>query len=119
MNIFDLETIAVVTAGDDQMLADLAIAFARQFPDTRARFRVAVEHADSVQIVAAAHRLRTHLAYFGADELIDLSTRVQDAAQGQDFRQVTDVADAMFDGIDRMLDQLRQLTRLTLDVSDD
>lgn len=119
MSIIDPVSLQKMTAGDEELLADVAVIFVRLLPDLKARLRIGVEHQDAGEIETAAHQLKSRVSYFGATELQEIAIEIETAAQVSEFGNVTQLHDQMLEGLDQLIDELRSLTKLSLDVGDD
>jgi HPt (histidine-containing phosphotransfer) domain-containing protein len=108
-----------MTGGDHELLADLATMFVQLLPDIEARLRVAIENRDNEEIGMVAHQLRSRVSYFGATHLQNLAKNIELTAKNSDFTETAKSCQQMLTGIDDVLVELRALTRLSLEKSDD
>lgn len=113
------EALERITCGDQDLLADLAMLFVQLLPDIECRLRVGIENHDADAIGMVVHQLCSRFSYLGALELQQLSNDIETAAKQGDFVMAGKLFEAMLNGVDQLLVELRQLTRLSLDVVDD
>jgi HPt (histidine-containing phosphotransfer) domain-containing protein len=103
--------------GDDQLLAQLASMFAQTLSDCEARLRLAVDESNALSLRDTAHQLKSRLAYFQAEELHTLALRLERKGLANELTHASALVDELFLGIRELLNELRELTRLPLNVS--
>ncbi|NND99655.1 MAG: Hpt domain-containing protein [Pirellulaceae bacterium] len=119
MPVIDPSALENMTGGDHELLADLATMFVQLLPDIEARLRIAIENRDTEEIGMVAHQLRSRVSYFGATDLQNRAKNIELMAKQGDFIEIAKSCQQMLTGIDDLLVELRTLTRLSLEKSDD
>ena len=122
MTIINPEALEKVTAGDKELLADVAVLFVRLLPELEARMKFGIENGELNEVATSAHQLRSRAGYFGATELQNLSGQLESLAlknESESLSEIRDLHEQIFSGIDQMLEELRTLTDLSLIVVDE
>jgi HPt (histidine-containing phosphotransfer) domain-containing protein len=119
MGIIAKSQLESITGDDNELLADLASMFAQLVPDACARIRLGIENRDAQVLESISHQLRSRFSYFGASELQSLAREIETSSRANDLDGIEIKCQAMIDGIDQLIAELRQLTRLPLDVCED
>lgn len=119
MPIIDPKKLQTMTAGDSDLVADLAIMFVRKLPALKARIRIGIESGNAAEVESGAHQLKSRVSYFGATSLHDQSSQLESAARSSDRRQLAELHDDLFAGVDELIEELRMLTNLALELDKD
>lgn len=119
MPIIDSKQLQKMTAGDDDLVADLAIMFVKYLPDLRAKIRIGIESGDTEAVESGAHQLKSNVAYFGATTLRDQSSQLEDAARNGQQAELSTLNERLFADVDRLIQELRTLTCLALELDTD
>ncbi len=117
MPIIDPIKLKNMTAGDDDLAADLAIMFVRKLPELRAQMRIGIETGDAVAVASGAHQLKSRVSYFGATSLHEQSSELETAAHNNDLEKMTMLHDNLFTGVNQLIQELRELTKLSLELN--
>lgn len=112
----DLEAFNKMTNNDAGLMAEIAVLFARFLPDIKARTLLAIESSDLVELQNATHQLRSRLSCLGAVQLNKTVVQLETAAQQSDRQQTRVMGKQVFDDVDEMMNELRALTNLALDI---
>lgn len=116
MKIIEPATLEKMTAGDAELLADVAVIFVRLLPDLDARLRYGIENRESQEIANAAHQLKSRVSYFGATRIQELASQMELEARKNELTNMPTLHQEIFDGVLQLLDELRDLTKLALEV---
>lgn len=116
MATIDLHALNKMIGDDQELLADVAIMFARSLPEMKARLRFGIENREASDIENASHQLRSHLSYFGANGLKLVASQIESAARRKELTSIPELNQQLFEGIDQLLNELRTLTNLSLEV---
>jgi HPt (histidine-containing phosphotransfer) domain-containing protein len=100
--------------GDDDLLADLATMFVQALPDCKARLRFSVRSHDAGMLREATHQLASRLGYFQAEGLRELAKRLEQFGITNHLDGVRELVDQLIPGLDELVSELRQLTKLSL-----
>ena len=100
--------------GDEVLLADLATMFVQALPDCKARLRFSVRSHDAAMLREATHQLASRLGYFQADGLRELAKRLEQCGISKHLDGVRDLVDQLITGLDELVNEFRQLTKLSL-----
>ncbi|QEG23027.1 Hpt domain-containing protein [Mariniblastus fucicola] len=119
MSIIDHNKLQTMTAGDEDLIADLAIMFVQRLPALAARIRIGIETGDVDQIESGAHQLKSRLSYFGATGLREQAIELESAARKRESDRLAKLHTELFDDVDKLIEELRTLTNLALEVDDD
>lgn len=116
MPVIDPVSLEKMIAGDKQLLADLATLFVQLLPDMEARLQMANKNHEVDEIDFVAHQLRSRVAYFGANSLVQVARQLETAARSRDHDAIDAHLSELLDGIDQLLQELRVATQLPLEV---
>ena len=116
MPIINQNELHKMTAGDADLVADLAIIFVKQLPQLQARIRLGIETHDASELESCAHQLKSRVSYFGATELRQQIEDFEHAAGTQSQGELSDRQSELCTGIEQLIDELRQLTDLELQI---
>lgn len=119
MPVIDLQTLEKMTAGDSELLADVAVIFVRSLPELESKIRFGIENHEYEEIENATHQLRGRVGYFGARGIQEAARQLESAARQQELGDVENLYRKVFDGIDQLLEELRVITKLSLEVMDE
>lgn len=118
MPIIDPIKLQKMTAGDDELVADLAIMFVQKLPELKARIRIGIESGDAEEVESGAHQLKSRVSYFGATSLHKQSSQLESAARGN-RKDLAAIHDKLFADVDKLIQELRTLTNLALEIDKD
>ena len=117
--LIDRDSIENFTEGDPELLADLSVIFVRFLPTSLAQMNLAVENHDADMLRETAHKLKSQLSYFFCEPLVEQTSQLEELAKtGQIQAASTKVVDVS-KNIDRLLEELRALTNLELNLEQD
>ena len=116
MSIIDPIKLKNMTAGDDDLVADLAIMFVRKLPELKAQMRIGIETGDADAVESGAHQLKSRVSYFGATSLHQQSSVLEAAARENDRQKLAVLHDSLFADVDKLIQELRTLTSLSLEL---
>lgn len=119
MPIIDPIKLQNMTAGDSDLVADLAIMFVQSLPELKAQIRIGIESGDVAEVESAAHQLKSRVSYFGATSLQEQSGQFENAAHAGDREKLAALHDQLFTDIDILIQELRTLTNLALEMDKD
>ena len=119
MPIIDPIKLQKMTAGDDDLVADLAIMFVQKLPELKARIRIGIESGNAEQVESGAHQLKSRVSYFGATSLHEPSSQLETAAHCGDQKNLTTIHNKLFADVDQLIQELRTLTNLALEIDKD
>lgn len=119
MPIIDSTQLKKITAGDQELIADLAIMFVQNLPELKARIRIGIESGDAAEIESGAHQLKSRVSYFGASCLSEQSGKLESAARNSQRADLLKLQESLFEGVDQMIQELRTLTNLALEIDSD
>lgn len=119
MTIIDPTKLQNMTAGDSALVADLAIMFVQRLPELKARIRIGIESGDHSEVESGAHQLKSRVSYFGATSLHEQSGHLENAARVGDREKLAVIHDQLFADIDILIQELRTLTNLALEMDND
>jgi len=108
-----------MTAGDDDLLADLAIMFVQLLPDLESRIQFGIENNDAQEVESAAHQLKSRVSYFGAADLRDCAGKLELAARNGDSQTFLSIQTQLFADVEKLIEELRVLTNLSLEIDSD
>ncbi len=114
MTQIDMQALEANFGGDQELLADLSTMFAQSIPDSEARIRIAIENDDAVSLALTVHLLKSRLGYLGATDLYEIASSVEQDADLVDLHVIRKRCEEMFSGIDHLLEELNELTNLSL-----
>ena len=115
MSVIDSTALDNMIGGDEELLADLATMFIQFLPDVEGRIRVALENRDAPRVESVFHQLRSRVSYFGAISLQQLAKQIEQQAKAGDLDEIEVACKKMMIGIDELLSELRERTRLPLE----
>jgi HPt (histidine-containing phosphotransfer) domain-containing protein len=87
--------------GDEGFVAELIDQFAVDAPGLVAAARAGLEAGDAGEVYRAAHTLKSNAATFGANELVDRSRRLEQAAKEGSLDDGADRLAEIEDALDR------------------
>ena len=119
MPIINPTELQKMTAGDDDLVADLAIMFVKYLPGLKALIRIGIESGDTEAVESGAHQLKSNVAYFGATTLRDQCGQIETAARNGQQDELLELNDRLFADVDELLQELRTLTNLALEIDTD
>ena len=119
MGRIDKTSLDQFVEGDDELLAELASAFVKYLPDMEARLRFAVGDSDPSALQEAAHQIKSRLGYFFAASLQEAAYQLETCGRQCEMQNSADLLNDLLQGIHEMLDELRQFTKLQLQVEAD
>ena len=117
--LIDQKQLNEFTENDTEMVADLAVIFARAIPEYLARLNVAISDADAIDLRETSHQLKSQLNYFFCDALVKMAIELEEIGKQGTTENAAVVFDGLTDGIDRLLGELSQLTGLNLKIEED
>ncbi len=115
MPLIDPIQLDQMTAGDDELLADLSVMFVKLLPEIESRVRLGLINGDAGSIKSAAHQLKSRVSYFGATTVRNRVQYLESMAVNNTPEYLSPIADAIFDDIDRLIVELSVLTGLALE----
>jgi HPt (histidine-containing phosphotransfer) domain-containing protein len=118
MGQINVDALRRFTAGDEDLLADLSTLFVQYYPDMTARLRLAIDSHDGSGLREASHQLKSRLGYFQASLLVEYASRLEEFGKLNQFQEANDLLQLLFQGIEEMLDELRDMTKLPLSIHD-
>lgn len=119
MPVIDENELTRMTGGDDELVADLAIMFVQQLSQLKARVRIGIENGNHEDVEEAAHQLKSRVSYFGATELRQQVADFEDAVSKQATAELREMQSSLFNVVDELVDELRHLTNLSLELASD
>ena len=119
MSIIDPNKLQNMTAGDADLLADLAIMFVRKLPELKAQMRVGIESGNAAAVESGAHQLKSRVSYFGATSLHKQAIELEAVAHNAGSQKLTALYDTLFVDVDNLIEELRTLTQLALELDTD
>ncbi len=119
MALIDQTALDCIIDGDAELLADLAIIFVQMLPATDARLLLAIQSSNAKEVSLVAHQLYSRFGYFGAKSLQELARKIELAANQNDLTNIAEWRTEILAGIETLLNELRSMTRLPLEMNDD
>jgi len=119
MPIIDPIQLKKMTAGDDDLVADLAIMFVQKLPELKARIRIGIETGDAEAVESGAHQLKSRVSYFGAMALREQTGQLEAAAKDGQQAELSTLQETLFADVDKLIEELRTLTNLALELDQD
>ena len=119
MPIIDQNELNKMTAGDSDLVADLAIMFVKQLPELEARIRIGIENGETAEVESGAHQLKSRVSYFGATELRQRVAEFELAAGNETPDALGKYHNEIFAEVDQLIEELRNLTQLALEMDAD
>jgi len=105
--------------GDAELLGDLANMFAQSWNDCKVRITLAIDGRDASGLCELAHQLRGRLGYFSANSLQELAQELENRGKCNRLEDIRPLVNQLLDGIEGLMGELRELTKLPLNYGDD
>lgn len=119
MKYIDKSKIEKLTNGDDWLVADLAVMFVKSLPELESSIRFGIDHGELHKVVEGAHQLKSRVSYFGASKLREQAGEMEMAAARGQRKNLPKLNNELFEGIYALIEELRSLTNLELEVEAD
>ena len=117
--LIDRKLIEDFTANDPNLLADLSVLFVRFLPGSLASMNLAIENGDAEMLRETAHQLKGQLGYFFCELLVEQTSQLEELARTEQMQNASTIAMNVSKNIHRLLDELRALTNLDLNLEED
>lgn len=119
MPIIDTQVLETMTSGDEELLADISILLAKEFPQVKARLNYGIENNEFAEIENVAHQMRGRACYFGATHLQESARQLETAAKDHEAEKFSKLSHEIISGLEELLDELRGMTGLALEIESD
>jgi HPt (histidine-containing phosphotransfer) domain-containing protein len=107
----DLEIALSHVDGDQQLLAELAALFLKDYPRLLEEMRDSIVKADFAGLERGAHTLKGRLAFFGIQRVRDMALGLEMMGRGHDLARATQSLAAIEDAMKGILPEFEVLTR--------
>lgn len=112
--MIDMNSLENFVKDDPELLADLAVIFARFLPGSLGNLNVAIENHDSDLLRESAHQLKSQVSYFFAEPLVRQASQLEELGKTGQAQQAGPLVDTVITGIEQLLEELNSLTSLNL-----
>ena len=99
---------------DEDLLAELATMFVETLPDCKARLRFSVRGCDALMLREATHQLASRLGYLQAYGLSEQARHLEQCGMTNQLSGTRELVDQLIQGLDELVSESRQLTKLPL-----
>ncbi len=117
--LIDCSSIESFLDGDPDLLADLSVIFVRFLPGSLATLNLAIENRDAEMLRETAHQLKSQLSYFFCEPLIEHARELEALGKSGQMQRASQKAMDVIQDIDRLLEELRTMTNLELNLEQD
>lgn len=119
MELIDAEILNKYIAGDDDLLSDLAVLFAKHLPDVEARLRIAVADQNGAAMRETSQDLKSRLGYLGASQLQDKAVMLEELGRSDQAGGAGELVEEILLGCRALLVELEQHTGLSFCLDDE
>lgn len=117
--LIDHNSLNEFTENDSEMIADLAVIFARAIPDYLAKLQFAIADANPVELREISHQLKSQLNYFFCESLVNMAFDLEQIGLQGTMKNAAVIFDSLTNGVEQLLGELSQLTGLNLEIEGD
>ena len=117
--LIDQQQLNEFTEHDADMLADLAVIFARAVPDYLARLNLCIAKSNPTEMREVSHQIKSQLNYFFCESLINMAIQLEEMGLQGSTSNAFDIFRRLATGIEQLVDELGQLTGLNLAIAED
>ena len=112
--LINLEKLNEFAEQDTELIGELAIIFAREVPSYLAKLRLAVLESNPKELRETSHQLKSQLSYFFCESLIKIAFELEELGKAGETKPAVAMIEELTADINRLMNELRQLTGIAL-----